>query len=336
MISKTPVVLFAFKRLDTVKMIVDEIRKYQPDRFYIFADGARDNVEGEVEAVNAVRAYLNSVVDWDCDALFYFHEENKGCDNNIREGLDRVFKEEEKAIVFEDDAIPTQSFFAFCDELLERYKGDKRVHFIAGFNALGSMDVIKTGYTFGKTVPMNGAFATWSNRWNECDFDMKQWPFNKKNRILDDIFFYRELRNQYYRIYEEAYEKKITAWDYMFEHDMLSKKGLAVVPRYNLVTSYGFVEGAYHPQRKAETVRFKALMTAECMGKELELRESYDVVRNAEYDRIRQKKLIEIKGNFVQRVILNMFLATKEFAYNHLSKKSWNTIKKITMIGKSA
>ena len=332
--KKAPIVLFVFKRLETVKMILDVIRKYEPDCIYVFSDGPRKNYIGESEAVQSVRDYLSSSIDWECEKYLYYSDYNKGCDKNIRDGLDDVFSKQENAIVFEDDAVPTMSFFSFCNELLTRYKDDERIQYIAGFNALGDLELIKDGYTFGKTVPMNGAFATWNNRWIECDFDMKQWPDNKKNKLLDNIFYYKELRKQYYKIYDEEYLRIMTAWDYQFEHDMLSKDRLAIVPKYNLVTSYGFTEGAFHPQKKGESLRFKKMMTANNNQEVLGLDFKPIVSRNDVYDKARQKRLLEIKGNWFERRCIYAYRSVKDFLYNNLSEQTWNTIKRIVIHGK--
>ncbi|WP_026653823.1 hypothetical protein [Butyrivibrio proteoclasticus] len=329
MLGTKPVVLFVFKRLDTVKMIVDVVKQYQPVCIYVFADGARKDVEGEIDAVNGVRDYITEAFDWECDKRFFFAENNKGCDKNIRDGLDKVFSEQDSAIILEDDAIPTLQYFTFCDFLLNKYRDTRSIQFIAGFNSIGDLDLIKNSYSFGKTVPLNGAYATWADRWNECDFDMKNWPLEKKNRMLDEIFFFKELRKQYYRIYDAAYSKELTAWDYLFEHDMLSRDGLAVVPRINLVTSYGFVEGAYHPQRSSETKRFKKIMTAPKTDEQLLLDDNYEVVRNYIYDKTRQKLIMELKGNYLERRMMGVYLTIKEFAYDHLSENTWNFFKKI-------
>ena len=104
----TPVVLFVFKRLDTVKMIFDTFKKVKPTKLYVFSDGYRKNIEHENERVCEVREYIRGAVDWDCQFIFECSDNNKGCTRNITEGLNSVFEKEEQAIIFEDDAVPSQ------------------------------------------------------------------------------------------------------------------------------------------------------------------------------------------------------------------------------------
>ena len=181
-----PVVLFVFRRLDTVKLIMEKIQQIEPKVFYIFSDGARENVEGEKVKVQNVRDYISKSITWECDAKVIFHEKNKGCAPNICQGLDYVFEREPYAVIFEDDAVPKLDFFFFCQYLLKKYE-DNDIQFIAGFNAIGKSKVFLTDYAFSKSAPMSGAIATWAKRWNECDFAMKSWPKKKKMKVSGDI-----------------------------------------------------------------------------------------------------------------------------------------------------
>ena len=74
-----PVVLFVFRRLDTVKLIFDILREIKPIKLYVFADGAREGLEDERKKVQIVRDYVSTAVDWDCDFKPEYAEKNKGC-----------------------------------------------------------------------------------------------------------------------------------------------------------------------------------------------------------------------------------------------------------------
>ncbi|SEG15980.1 hypothetical protein SAMN02910276_02025 [Butyrivibrio sp. Su6] len=321
------VVLFIFKRLETVQLIMEQIKKVKPKVLYVFSDGPRLEIEDEAARVNRVRKYVAGAIDWECERKLYFWEINKGCDKNIREGLDLVFSEQKMAIVFEDDAVPCQDFFPYCEELLFKYKDCDSVQYIAGFNAIGKNEIIKEDYTFGKTVPMSGAFATWANRWNECDFDLKDWPQNRDSNRFDDVFFFREMKKRYIKGFNDIYYGKVTAWDSKFEHDMFNKDRMVVVPKNNLATSYGFADGAFHPQEKKEAERLLKIMTVTDESLEFPLNGPEFVVRNVKYDRERQKKMLEVRGNYFQRRFRDVYLFVKGIAYRYLPKNLWDRIK---------
>lgn len=323
-----PIVLFTFVRLETVQLIFEQIRKVQPKVIYVFSDGAREQA-GEAEKVNQVRNYLGQAIDWPCEKKLYFYAENKGCDRNIREGLDLVFAEQSKAIVFEDDAVPLLEFFDYCSELLDLYEQDVRIQYIAGFNAIGDSNIIKEDYTFAKTTPMSGAFATWANRWNQCDFAMTKWPQNRTSKEFLSTFQFAECRKSCMKELDNVYNRVVTAWDFMFEHDMLDKGRVAIVPKGNLATSYGYMEGAFHPQAKKEAKRLFPLMEASKNPIYSPYQHPKCVEHNKEYDRVRQMKMLQVRGNYLERHIKQLCLDMKGWFYLHVPRNVWKVGKRI-------
>ena len=72
----TAILFLVFNRLDTTKKIFEAIRQAKPPRLYVAADGARVNVEGDVEKVQAVRNYVMQNIDWDCEVKTLLRDEN--------------------------------------------------------------------------------------------------------------------------------------------------------------------------------------------------------------------------------------------------------------------
>ncbi len=55
-----------------------------------------------------------------------------GCGVAVSNAIDWFFEFEETGIILEDDVLPDQSFFPFCEELLKRYKDNSQVMIISG------------------------------------------------------------------------------------------------------------------------------------------------------------------------------------------------------------
>ena len=119
-----PVVLFFFNREDTTRKVFEQIKMARPRQLFLISDGSRLNRAGEKEKVDKLRR-LSEEVDWDCILFTDYSDENLGCDNRIISGLNMVFKHVDRAVILEDDCLPTQSFFDFCYEMLEKHKNDK-------------------------------------------------------------------------------------------------------------------------------------------------------------------------------------------------------------------
>ena len=120
----TAVLFLVFNRLKTTKQVFKAIRKAKPPRLYIAADGARIDQKDESKKVIEVREYISSNIDWECEVKTLFRERNHGCKLAVSEAIDWFFENEEMGIILEDDCLPSQSFFWFCEELLEKFKND--------------------------------------------------------------------------------------------------------------------------------------------------------------------------------------------------------------------
>ena len=116
----TAVLFLVFNRLDTSKQVFQAISQAKPPRLYVAADGARVSKEGESEKVQAVRDYIMQNIDWKCEVKTLFRDENLGCKYAVSGAITWFFQNEEQGIILEDDCLPNQSFFWFCEELLER------------------------------------------------------------------------------------------------------------------------------------------------------------------------------------------------------------------------
>lgn len=324
-----PVILFVFRRLDTVKLIFEKLREIKPTKLYVFADGAREGLEDETKKVKMVRDYIATAVDWNCDFIPEYAEKNKGCAANICEGIYSVFEKETSAIILEDDAVPMKEFFWYCKYLLEKYEKDTRIQYIAGFNAIGDTEVIENSYDFSYSAPMSGAIAMWSDRWKRSDFQMKRWPSCKKNNTFRKYYYFRELYKRHCKSFDDAYNNLNDGWDIQLRYNQLLEGTYAIIPKGNLACSYGHVEGAFHPQSKREARNLKKIMSTTKCEFVFPMIEPKQIVVNQEYDKMRQKLWLKVPGNYLQRHIHYLYLLIKELAYKHMPKKMWKFIKRI-------
>jgi hypothetical protein len=130
---ETPVVFIIFNRPRTARIVFTAIAEAKPTRLLVVADGPRPSKPGEAKLCEEARALI-SAVDWPCEVHTNFAEENLGCQERIISGLNWAFSLVEEAIILEDDCLPDLSFFPFCREMLNRYRGDARVGSISGTN----------------------------------------------------------------------------------------------------------------------------------------------------------------------------------------------------------
>lgn len=242
----TAVLFLVFNRLDTTKQVFEAIRKAQPPRLYIAADGARANKEGEADKVKAVRDHILSSIDWDCEIKTLFRKENLGCKYAVSGALNWFFENEEMGIILEDDCLPDPSFFRFCQELLERYKDDQRIGMISGDNLQLGHRRNDDSYYFSKYVHIWG-WATWRDKWQSSyDAELTKWPAIRDGDWLEDMLGNKKEVSSWMSIFEKMYNGEIDTWDYQWVFANWVEGRINIMPNVNLISNIGFGADATH------------------------------------------------------------------------------------------
>jgi hypothetical protein len=197
-------------------------------------------------------------IDWPCEVSRNFSESNLGCGERMISGLNWVFSQVEEAIVLEDDCLPDLSFFPFCQELLERYRGDHRIAYISGDDFVTRYVKPADSYYFSQIGSIWG-WATWRSEWQRYDRNLDDWPELKKRRLLEEIFNEPKAVKFWTRIFDAMYEKRgPDTWDYQWTYTNLTNNSLVIVPTANLVANIGFGEGATHTTEAVPRVMLQA------------------------------------------------------------------------------
>jgi hypothetical protein len=160
-----------FRRPDFTSRVFEQIRNVRPARLYIAADGPRSGREGEQQLCIETRAIIEQI-DWDCELKTLFREKNLGCKMAISSAIDWFFEQEEEGIILEDDCLPNQSFFRFCDTMLEKYRNDDRIRHISGCNLQHGKKWGTASYYFSNLTHAWG-WANWRRVWKDYDRDLK-------------------------------------------------------------------------------------------------------------------------------------------------------------------
>lgn len=247
---ETPVAFFIFNRPDLTARVFESIAAQQPRRLLVVADGPRN--EAERALCEQTRAVIQ--VDWDCEVETNYADENRGCKMRVSSGLDWVFSRAEAAIILEDDCLPSPDFFAFCSEMLERYRDDERVMHISGNNFV-PLSVASVDYAFSRYIHIWG-WASWRRAWQHYDVSIAAWPAARKN-ILASFSDAGEARYWDMSL-DIVFRGRLDTWDYQWGLACWLASGLAIVPRVNLISNLGFRGDATHTH---ENSPFAALPT---------------------------------------------------------------------------
>ncbi len=231
----TPVALFIFRRPETTKLVFDAIARAKPTRLFVIADGPRNADEAALCA--ETRAIVNRV-GWDCEVITNYADANLGLKARISSGLDWVFDQVEEAIVLEDDCLPDDTFFRFCQELLELYRENSSIMHISG-DCFVKRHRQGASYYFSRYAHVWG-WATWRRAWKLYDGEMAEWNNSGYRKKFLDHFSAREERLFWEITLDQLVNGVINTWDYQWACACILHHGLAINPARNLVSNIGF------------------------------------------------------------------------------------------------
>lgn len=244
-VTQSSVLLIVFNRLDTTKRVFESIRAAQPKKLYVAADGPRIEIPGEAQLCKDVREIVRDI-DWDCELHTFFHEENLGCGVAPAKAISWFFDHVESGIILEDDCVPNDSFFHFCDVLLQRYKDDEGIMHISGNNFSFKRPIGKESYFFNYFFTAWG-WATWRRAWKKYDFNITFLDKFLSSGGLAKIATSKKQYKYWQAIFEEVRNgKRKDIWDYQWILCCWYYNAFAISPSVNLVTNIGFDQNATH------------------------------------------------------------------------------------------
>ena len=245
---ETPVLFVTFVLPDYARQTWEGIKATKPKTLYFYSNKGRAEKEGEVERNNEIRSYINEI-DWDCDLHIFFREECVNVYDSLRGAIDWLFDNEERGIILEEDCVPTKAFFSFVDQMIEKFKEDKRVWCISGDNII-KQNPSGYDYMFSHLHAMYG-WASWRDRWR-----MVNWDHLYIKETIDEHIYYRLFKT---KEQAKAKEKALSnmedmlyrtkCWDYIFGLCMDQYHALTVQPKEHLVKNIG-VTGQHHTKAK--------------------------------------------------------------------------------------
>lgn len=244
---KTPILFIIFNRPQVTEKVFEAIRQARPEKLFIAADGPRDSRPGEKERCLNTRAIIKKV-DWECEIHTKYSDVNLGCKKAVSSAITWFFEAVEEGIILEDDTLPDQSFFRFCEEMLEKFRDDPRIIMVTGDNFLGEWKSDIQSYHF-----ISGGiwgWATWRRAWKLFDVTIQDWGTRKGRKAIRESQLiiskkqYREIK----RLLDLTYyfPEQATWWGYQWLFARYKNNGLTVAPSKNLVRNIGFDSEATH------------------------------------------------------------------------------------------
>lgn len=236
-----PVVIIFYNRPDKLKKLFIELKKIKPQKLFLISDGPK-NIEDQINVFKS-RNIINPK--WKCKVYKNFSKKNTGCRKRVITGLNWVFSKVDKAIIIEEDLVPSKDFFKFMKLLLIKYKNIKEIASICSTNHFSDWNHSKNSYL--KTIYFNpSGWGTWRDRWintnQNVQYLMKKGGYFKLYKILKSFracIFWRLMLKL-------ILNGKRDSWALTWIYANFLKKRKHIISRQTLVSNIGFDTTATH------------------------------------------------------------------------------------------
>jgi len=236
-----PIVIIFYNRPDKLKKLLNTLKKVKPTKIFFISDGPKNNIDED--KVLLCRKLIK--ISWKCKIYKNFSKKNLVCRKRVLSGLNWVFSKVDKAIILEDDIIPSDDFFKLMKKLLIKYENDLNISSVCSTNPLSEYNTYKNSYFISKYFASTG-WATWKNRWERADHNLKF--LSNLNNFYKLIKTFNSVRPAIYYRYM-LYSIKIKTRDswaitwsiYNFINDYKH-----IIPKHNLVSNIGYDLEATH------------------------------------------------------------------------------------------
>ena len=239
-----PIVVFTYKRLDTLKKTITSLNCANLSKesdLIVFSDAAKS--EKDLHQVILVREYLKTITGFK-NIKINLANKNKGLANSIIDGVTKVVAQYGKVIVLEDDLEVSENFLVFMNQSLEFYEQKQKVFSVSGFSLKIN---IPSDYKYDVYFTPRGlswGWATWEDRWNTVDWEVKGFKAFKTDTKARRAFALGG--TDLYPMLEKQMESNLDSWAIRWFYSQFKNNTVTVYPNKSTVKNMGFDEDATH------------------------------------------------------------------------------------------
>jgi glycosyltransferase involved in cell wall biosynthesis len=232
-----PIVLFTYKRLETLKITIGALlanRLAAESDLIIYSDGPKSQEDEFV--IQEIRKYLQKITGFK-SVRIHESKTNKGLATSIINGVSDVMSQCHKAIVLEDDLITSSNFLAFMNEALDQYQDQKEVYSISGYAFDLKLSTTENdAYFLNRHWPWG--WASWQDRWQEVDWQVKDYIHFKSNSKWKKEFAL--LGSDVNAMLEKQINGNLDSWSIRWTYHIFKKKGLVLFPKVSKINNNGW------------------------------------------------------------------------------------------------
>jgi len=237
-------IIFTYNRLNELKMNIEYLLKNKGSEkldVIFFSDAPKK--EADVPKVNEVRKYLKSVKGFNSIEIIE-REKNYGLSKNIVEGVTEIINVYNRVIVLEDDLITSSNFLCYMKEALDFYDDKEKIFSVSGYS-MPLKALKRYNYdTYLSYRPSSWGWATWKDRWNTVDWEIKDFDEFIKDKKLQKDF--NKGGADLTRMLKHYFLGKNNSWAIRWSYNMWKQNKFSVYPKVSKIQNIGFGEDATH------------------------------------------------------------------------------------------
>lgn len=234
-----PIIVFAYNRPNHLKQTLQALAANSEaieSDLYIFIDGPKNEKGYEVNrevvhiAENFAKGYFRAV-------NIKNHTQNRGLACSVISGVSEIIEEYGRVIVTEDDAVSAPSYLKFMNQALDYYRGNQSIWSVGGYTIPMQIpqdyqsDVILTQRS------SSYAWATWKERWETIDWEMKDyrrfhWNFIERCR-------FNQWGDDRASMLDDQMLGRVNSWAIRFDYAMFKNHMFNVLPTKSLIANIG-------------------------------------------------------------------------------------------------
>ena len=239
-----PIILFVYNRPEHTKRTIESLMKNDlasKSELFIFSDCAK--IDEEAQKVKAVREYIITIKGFQMVEVIE-SDRNLGLARSVISGVSNLFNKYQRLIVLEDDIITSPNFLTFMNNALKYYKNDNYIFSISGY-----LHPIHLPDKFNKDVfityrSSSWGWATWKDRWQKVDWELKNIDTFWKNKSEQKMF--NRGGNDLTAMLNNQLRSKIDSWAIRWAYAHFKNNSFCLYPRVSFCKNIGMDRTGTH------------------------------------------------------------------------------------------
>lgn len=244
-----PIVVFAYNRADRLSDTLTALSQNylaKDSEVFIYIDAAKN--EEEKGKVSAVEDCANDFKEKNVFKTVHIfpNKEHKGLAKSCIACVTEVINQYGKVIALDDDLITSKDFLNYMNDCLEFYASQKNIWSVGGYcpKTYGLAMKLYPSELFLGYRSSSWGWATWKDRWELVDWDMKTYEEFRKDKRKVKRF--KRGGRDLIKILDLQMNGKISSWSIRWHYAAFQNNMLSIYPKHSKVKNIGLDGSGTH------------------------------------------------------------------------------------------